>query len=305
MLIDGWKNRGLFPDKVPQAEGYAYGNGLGAKLYADYQARMKIINAADFGDLLLEPLRMFQENPDVLKTYQERFKYMLVDEYQDTNVAQYLWLRLLAQGHKNICCVGDDDQSIYGWRGAEVDNILRFEKDFPRRQGHSLGAKLSLHARYSGRCLRPHRQERSPPRQDAAHHQKRNRKDSSCAAIGIRKKKPAPWATILKALLVKRRTLWPTWPFSCARRSRCAHLKIASSRWACPIASLAARAFMNAPKSRTRWPISAVVLSPDNDLKFERIINTPKRGIGDASIKKMYDVARKPRHLACMWRQPA
>jgi DNA helicase II / ATP-dependent DNA helicase PcrA len=130
-LIDGWKNRGLTPDQVPKAEGYAYGNGIGAKLYADYQNRLKIINAADFGDLLLEPLRMFQENPDVLKTYQERFKYMLVDEYQDTNIAQYLWLRLLAQGHKNICCVGDDDQSIYGWRGAEVDNILRFEKDFP------------------------------------------------------------------------------------------------------------------------------------------------------------------------------
>ena len=90
-----------------------------------------MVNAADFGDLLLEVLRIFQEHPDVLKEYQRRFKYMLVDEYQDTNVAQYLWLRLLAQGHRNICCVGDDDQSIYGWRGAEVDNILRFEKDFP------------------------------------------------------------------------------------------------------------------------------------------------------------------------------
>src|SRR4026208_1083486 len=130
-LIDGWKNRGLLPEKVPAGEAHSFANGVGGKLYAEYQARLKVVNAADFGDLLLEVLRIFQSHPDVLKTYQTRFKYMLVDEYQDTNVAQYLWLRLLAQGHKNICCVGDDDQSIYGWRGAEVDNILRFEKDFP------------------------------------------------------------------------------------------------------------------------------------------------------------------------------
>ncbi|MEO6606958.1 MAG: UvrD-helicase domain-containing protein, partial [Aestuariivirga sp.] len=129
--IDGWKNRGLTPENVPKGEAFGFANGLGGKLYADYQARLKTVNAADFGDLLLEVLRIFQNHPDVLKTYQQRFKYMLVDEYQDTNVAQYLWLKLLAQGHKNICCVGDDDQSIYGWRGAEVDNILRFEKDFP------------------------------------------------------------------------------------------------------------------------------------------------------------------------------
>src|SRR5690606_22067254 len=115
-----------------------------------------------FGDLLLEPLRLFQDNPDVLETYQRKFKYMLVDEYQDTNVAQYLWLRLLAQGHKNICCVGDDDQSIYGWRGADVDNILRFEKDFPgakvirlernyRSTAHILGAASHLIAHNEGR----------------------------------------------------------------------------------------------------------------------------------------------------------
>ena len=130
-LIDGWKNRGLMPEKVPAGEARSFANGMGGKLYAEYQARLKVVNAADFGDLLLEVLRSSSRHPDVLKNYQSRFKYMLVDEYQDTNVAQYLWLRLLAQGHKNICCVGDDDQSIYGWRGAEVDNILRFEKDFP------------------------------------------------------------------------------------------------------------------------------------------------------------------------------
>jgi DNA helicase-2/ATP-dependent DNA helicase PcrA len=129
-LIDNWKNRGLLPARVPAGEAHSFANGRGAELYAGYQARLRVVNAVDFGDLLLEVLHIFQDHPDVLKEYQRRFKYMLVDEYQDTNVAQYLWLRLLAQGHKNICCVGDDDQSIYGWRGAEVDNILRFEKDF-------------------------------------------------------------------------------------------------------------------------------------------------------------------------------
>ncbi|MGV8953647.1 MAG: ATP-dependent helicase, partial [Cypionkella sp.] len=134
-MMDGWKNKGLLPKDVSPADSGSYANGRGAKLYADYQARLKTLNAADFGDLLLECIRLFRENPDVLADFHRKFKYMLVDEYQDSNIAQYLWLRLLAQGkpasEANICVVGDDDQSIYGWRGAEVDNILRFEKDFP------------------------------------------------------------------------------------------------------------------------------------------------------------------------------
>ncbi|WP_299295324.1 UvrD-helicase domain-containing protein, partial [uncultured Tateyamaria sp.] len=129
-IIDGWKNRALTPETVPAADGGAY-NHKGVELYAQYQARLKELNACDFGDLLLHMVTIFQTHDDVLQQYQRWFAYILVDEYQDTNVAQYLWLRLLAQGHKNICCVGDDDQSIYGWRGAEVGNILRFEKDFP------------------------------------------------------------------------------------------------------------------------------------------------------------------------------
>jgi len=163
-MIDGWKNRGLGPDQIAASDAGLFANGKAQKLYADYQARLKILNAADFGDLLLEDIRLFRENPAVLAEYQDRFRYILVDEYQDTNVAQYLWLRLLGQSrsvappsgtatgapagevetgspsagattqethHANICVVGDDDQSIYGWRGAEVDNILRFETDFP------------------------------------------------------------------------------------------------------------------------------------------------------------------------------
>src|SRR5215470_10710386 len=161
-LIDGWKNRGLTPDKVPRGEAFGFAEGKGAVLYAAYQKRLKELNAADFGDLLLEGLRLFLQNPDVLADYQGRFRYMLVDEYQDTNVAQYLWLRLIASGSPNICCVGDDDQSIYGWRGAEVDNILRFERDFPgakvirlernyRSTGHILAAASYLIAHNEGR----------------------------------------------------------------------------------------------------------------------------------------------------------
>ncbi len=174
-LIDSWKNRGLVPDKVPAGEAYAYANGKGAEMYAAYQKRLKELNAVDFGDLLIECLRLFRENADVLELYQRRFRYMLVDEYQDTNVAQYLWLRLLAQGPANICCVGDDDQSIYGWRGAEVDNILRFDKDFPGAKVDPPRAELPLDVAYSRRRLRPHRPQQGPARQDARHRPGRRR----------------------------------------------------------------------------------------------------------------------------------
>ncbi|MED5530982.1 MAG: UvrD-helicase domain-containing protein, partial [Pseudomonadota bacterium] len=129
-LIDHWKNHAWLPDNLPQSDMNSF-DGKGPKLYKLYQERLKILNSVDFGDLILLPIKLMQDNPDLLERYQRTFKFILVDEYQDTNVAQYLWLRLLAEGHKNICCVGDDDQSIYGWRGAEVRNILSFEKDFP------------------------------------------------------------------------------------------------------------------------------------------------------------------------------
>ncbi|MBY8334793.1 ATP-dependent helicase [Qipengyuania pacifica] len=130
-LIDRWKNRGLNPGDLDAVENEAYANGRGTQFYKLYQDRLKTLNACDFGDLLLHILNIFRDHRDVLEQYQQRFKYILVDEYQDTNQVQYLWLRLLAQARKNICVVGDDDQSIYSWRGAEVANILKFEKDFP------------------------------------------------------------------------------------------------------------------------------------------------------------------------------
>ena len=130
-LIDRWKNRGLNPGDLDAVEKESYANGRGAQFYKLYQDRLIALNACDFGDLLLHILNIFRKHHDVLAQYQQRFKYILVDEYQDTNQVQYLWLRLLAQARKNICVVGDDDQSIYSWRGAEVANILKFEKDFP------------------------------------------------------------------------------------------------------------------------------------------------------------------------------
>ncbi len=131
-LIDSWKNKGLNPGDLTPVDNESYANGKGQEMYRLYQARLQSLNACDFGDLLLHVLNIFRKHRDVLESYQKRFKYVLVDEYQDTNAVQYLWLRLIAQDRKNICVVGDDDQSIYSWRGAEVANILRFDKDFPR-----------------------------------------------------------------------------------------------------------------------------------------------------------------------------
>jgi DNA helicase-2/ATP-dependent DNA helicase PcrA len=160
-IIERWKDRGLTPDRAPPSEG-GFAQGRAIELYRAYQARLKAANACDFGDLLLHDLEIFRSKPEVLEIYQNRFRYILVDEYQDSNVAQYLWLKLLARKHGNICCVGDDDQSIYGWRGAEVDNILRFEREFPgaavvrlernyRSTPHILGAASGLIAHNRGR----------------------------------------------------------------------------------------------------------------------------------------------------------
>ena len=161
-VIQRWKDRGLTPDKVSAAEGSDVADGKALVLYGQYQERLRTLNAVDFGDLLLLALELFQSTAAVLDTYQRQFQYILVDEYQDTNVAQYLWLRLLARSHGNICCVGDDDQSIYSWRGAEIGNILRFESDFPgarivrlernyRSTAHILGTASGLIANNQGR----------------------------------------------------------------------------------------------------------------------------------------------------------
>ena len=161
-LIDRWKNRGWTPEQVDAGESEAFAAGRGAELYAQYQERLKTLNACDFGDLLLHMLVIFRATPTCSSAYRDRFRYILVDEYQDTNQGQYEWLKLLAEPRRNLCCVGDDDQSIYSWRGAEVANILRFEKDFPgakiirleqnyRSTSHILAAADGLIAHNAGR----------------------------------------------------------------------------------------------------------------------------------------------------------
>ena len=289
-LIDGWKNRGLVPEKVPAGEAHGFANGIGGKLYAEYQARLKVVNAADFGDLLLEVLRIFQSHPDVLKIYQTRFKYMLVDEYQDTNVAQYLWLRLLAQGHKNICCVGDDDQSIYGWRGAEVDNILRFEKDFPgakiiklernyRSTPHILGAASGLIAKNEsrlGKTLRTDKNDGEPVivRSHWDGDEEARTIGDDIESLQRKKEKLNDMAILVRASFQMR-----------AFEDRFITLGL-------PYRVIGGPRFYERAEIRDALAYLKVTASPDNDLAFERIVNVPKRGIGDTSIKRMFEFAR-------------
>ncbi|HPF45405.1 MAG: UvrD-helicase domain-containing protein [Alphaproteobacteria bacterium] len=289
-LIDSWKNKGLLPGQVPKSEAHFYADGKGLDLYESYQNRLKALNAADFGDLILLCVTLFQKNPHILSEYQKRFRYILIDEYQDTNVAQYLWLRLLAMGHKNICCVGDDDQSIYGWRGAEVGNILKFEKDFEgakivrleqnyRSTTHILGAasglinsnrdrlgktlwtaeeggeKVSVNAVWDGRA--------------------------EARAIGEivedlqRKKQP------LNEMAILVRAGFQTREFE----ENFITLGI-------PYRIIGGVRFYERAEIRDAMAYLRVLQNPDDDLAFERIINVPKRGIGDTTVAKLHRIAR-------------
>ncbi|MFZ3032519.1 MAG: UvrD-helicase domain-containing protein [Parvibaculum sp.] len=288
--IDGWKNRGLTPDKVPAGEAHNFANGKGGELYGAYQARLKVLNAVDFGDLLLEPLRIFQAYPEVLSEYQNRFKYMLIDEYQDTNVAQYLWLRLLAQKHRNICCVGDDDQSIYGWRGAEVDNILRFEKDFPgakvirlernyRSTPHILGAASGLIASNEqrlGKTLWTEMNEgekvkvasywdgEEEARAIAEEVEQLQRKDNKLHQIAI----------LVRASFQMREF-----------EDRFLNLGI-------PYRVVGGPRFYERAEIRDANAYLRLVAQPDDDLAFERIVNRPRRGLGNVAIQTIHTHAR-------------
>jgi len=290
-LIDSWKNRGLTPDKVPAGEAYGFAAGKGAELYAAYQQRLKELNACDFGDLLLENLRLFMGHPDVLADYQRRFRYILVDEYQDTNVAQYLWLRLLAQGSPNVCCVGDDDQSIYGWRGAEVDNILRFEKDFPgakvirlernyRSTGHILGAAAGLISANQGRlgktlftdgdhgtkvtvsAVWDDEEEARIIGDDIEGMQQRDRQRLNEVAILVR--------ASFQMRAFEDRFITMGMPYRVIGGPR----------------------FYERQEIKDAIAYLEITANPANDLKFERIINVPKRGLGDTSVKRVHELAR-------------
>ena len=358
MLIDGWKNRGLTPEQVPAGEAAAFANGKGLKLYKAFQERLKILNAADFGDLLLECIRLFREHPEVLRLYQTRFKFILVDEYQDTNVAQYLWLRLLAQrtqntsprvrgeversegegalqlpeqtetpphhhsdashrvifeqdgrqrpptplpasgereerAAKNICCVGDDDQSIYGWRGAEVDNILRFEHDFPgatvirlernyRSTGHILAAASHIIAHNEGRLGKTLRTDDELGEKVAVTGSWDSEEEARAVGEEIEQLQREKHRLNEIAILV--RASFQMREFE----DRFVTLGL-------PYRVIGGPRFYERAEIRDALAYLRVVNSPADDLAFERIVNVPKRGLGDATVQLLHDHARKRR----------
>ena len=293
-IIDGWKNRALTPDKVPAADAGAY-NHKGVKLYAQYQTRMKELNACDFGDLLLHMVSIFQTHSDVLEQYQRWFRYILVDEYQDTNVAQYLWLRLLAAGHKNICCVGDDDQSIYGWRGAEVGNILRFETDFPgahvvrleqnyRSTPHILAAASGVIEGNKGRLgktlftdMKEGEKVRLIGHWDGEEEARWVGEEIEAAQRGTRGM--APYSLDEMAILV-----------------RASHqMRAFEDRFltiGLPYRVIGGPRFYERMEIRDAMAYFRIVVSLDDDLAFERIVNTPKRGLGDKAQQTIQRMAR-------------
>ncbi|MGV6848204.1 MAG: ATP-dependent helicase [Marinibacterium sp.] len=293
-IIDGWKNRALTPDKVPAADAGAY-NHRGVALYARYQARLKDLNAVDFGDLLLHMVTIFQTRQDVLDQYQRWFRYILVDEYQDTNVAQYLWLRLLAGAHRNICCVGDDDQSIYGWRGAEVGNILRFEKDFPgahvvrleqnyRSTPHILAAASGLIAANEGRLGKT----LWTQAEDGEKVRLIGHWDGEEEARWI--------GDEVEAMQRGTRGLDPYSLDQMAILVRASHqMRAFEDRFltiGLPYRVIGGPRFYERMEIRDAMAYFRLVVSPDDDLAFERIVNTPKRGLGDKAQQTIQTTAR-------------
>ncbi len=293
-VIDDWKNRALTPEKVPAADAGAY-NHKGIELYRQYQTRLRELNAVDFGDLLLHVVTIFQTNEDVLAQYQRWFRYILVDEYQDTNIAQYLWLRLLAAGHRNICCVGDDDQSIYGWRGAEVGNILRFEKDFPgahvvrleqnyRSTPHILAAASGVirgNADRLGKELWTEAEEGEKLRlighwdgEEEARWIGEEIDAMQGGTRGMRSYSLDEMAILVRASHQMR-----------AFEDRFLTIGL-------PYRVIGGPRFYERMEIRDAMAYFRVVTSPEDDLAFERIVNTPKRGLGDKAQQTIQMTAR-------------
>ncbi|MDX3884372.1 MAG: UvrD-helicase domain-containing protein [Sphingomonas sp.] len=289
-LIDRWKNRGWTPDDVDAGESELFANGRGQQLYRLYQDRLRAVNACDFGDLLLHMLVILKAHRDVLEQYQQRFRYIMVDEYQDTNSAQYLWLRLLAQQRKNICCVGDDDQSIYSWRGAEVANILRFEKDFP-------GAKI----------IRLEQNYRSTPHILAAaggviaHNGGRLGKELWTEAdVGEKVRVIGVWDGPEEARRVgdeieayqRRGGRLDDVAILVRAQFQTREFEDRFIAIGLPYRIVGGFRFYERAEIRDALAYLRVIHQPADDLAFERIVNTPKRGLGDKAVAKVHQLAR-------------
>jgi len=294
-FIDGWKNRGLRPADVPDGEAHGFAFGKGRDLYRQYQERLKQLNAADFGDLLLEVLSILRGNPEILAEYRERFKYMLVDEYQDTNTVQYLWLKLLAGPVKdgiggNVCVVGDDDQSIYGWRGAEVENILRFERDFPgakvirlernyRSTPAILGAASGLIAANKGRLGKTLWTEGDAGDKVKVQGVWDAEEEARAVATDAEALQRDGHSLAQMAILV--RASFQMREFE----DRFLALGL-------PYRVIGGPRFYERAEIRDAMAYLRLIVQGDDDLAFERIVNKPKRGIGDASVQSLHQFAR-------------
>ncbi|MBY5404324.1 ATP-dependent helicase [Rhizobium leguminosarum] len=295
-MIDTWKNKGLGPADIPEGDARAFANGRGRDLYFAYQARLTTLNACDFGDLLMHPIAIFRKNPDLLKEYHGRFRYILVDEYQDTNTAQYMWLRLLAQRSKgepqNVCCVGDDDQSIYGWRGAEVDNILRFEKDFPgakviklernyRSTEHILGAAAHLIAHNEGRLGKTLFTDRSDPDDVKVQVHASWDSEEEARAIGEEIEQLQRGKHLLNDMAILVRASFQMREFEDRFVTLGLNYRV-----------IGGPRFYERLEIRDALAYFRLVAQASDDLAFERIVNTPKRGLGDTTVRALHDYAR-------------
>jgi DNA helicase II / ATP-dependent DNA helicase PcrA len=295
-MIDNWKNKGLTPKDIPEGDARAFANGKGRELYAAYQGRLKTLNACDFGDLLLHPIDIFRRNPDILREYHQKFRYILVDEYQDTNTAQYMWLRLLAQRPKdvpqNVCCVGDDDQSIYGWRGAEVDNILRFEKDFLgakvirlernyRSTEHILGAAGHLIAHNEGRLGKTLFTERTDPDDEKVIVHAAWDSEEEARAVGEEIEQLQRSGHALNNIAILVRASFQMREFEDRFVTLGLNYRV-----------IGGPRFYERLEIRDAMAYFRLVCQPADDLAFERIINTPKRGLGDTTVRNLHDYAR-------------
>jgi len=292
-VIQRWKDRGLTPDRIGAGDDTDFADGSARVLYADYQSRLIALNAADFGDLLLHVTEILRTEADVLAQYHRAFRYILVDEYQDTNLVQYLWLRLLAQGHRNICCVGDDDQSIYSWRGAEVENILRFEKDFPgakivrlesnyRSTAPILAAASGLIAHNEGRLGKTLR----PGRTDADDGEKVLvvslwDSDEEARMVGERIEQLQRDKHPLSEMAILVRAGFQTRAFE----ERLIALGV-------PYRIVGGAKFYERAEIRDAMAYMRVLHQPADDLAFERIVNVPRRGVGDVALRAMHARAR-------------
>ncbi len=292
-VIQRWKDRGLTPARITANEDSDFANGKATELYEAYQARLRALNAADFGDLLLHMTEVLRTQPDILADYHRRFRYILVDEYQDTNLIQYLWLRLLAQGHKNICCVGDDDQSIYSWRGAEVENILRFEKDFEgakivrlesnyRSTAPILAAASGLIAHNEGRLGKTLR----PGREDAQSGEKVTvvglwDSDEEARMVGDKIEQIRRDGHALSEIAILVRAGYQTRGFE----ERLINIGI-------PYRVIGGLRFYERAEIRDAIAYMRATVQPADDLAFERIVNVPRRGVGDAALRAMHEAAR-------------